>query len=152
MLIQFVGLKTGCSRLITKRERTGLTIECVQNSIDSISCVNMVTLIVMNNMLTYFLVGAALMLPILLIVSSFTGHVIGPKRLLLASITFGALQAIPIPIPLIGAFIPAIGMYVVLLANDYEHHGAVLKLSGIALFIYILIFFLVIVRLVADRG
>lgn len=106
----------------------------------------------MNNILTYFLIGATLMFPILFVVSSFTGHVIGPKRLLLASITFGTLQAIPIPVPLIGAFIPAVGMYVVLLGSDYEHHGAVLKLSGIALFIYILIFFLVIVRLISDSG
>ena len=84
------------------------------------------------------------------IAAMFFGFEKDQKAFALAAFTYGILYFIRIPIPIIGAFFPAIGMYIVLVGTDYESHNRVLKLCIANWFINILILYFVITKLIAG--
>jgi hypothetical protein len=49
-------------------------------------------------------------------------------KFFMASVTYGGLSAIPIPIPLLDIFAPPIGMYMVLIGTNYQSHKWVVNL------------------------
>ncbi len=61
--------------------------------------------------MTSFVIGIIITFITLNIAATFIGFKKDIKVFLIAAFTYGALQLIPIPIPLIGIFVPVIGMY-----------------------------------------
>lgn len=49
-------------------------------------------------------------------------------KFFMAAVVYGGLSAVPIPVPIIGIFIPPVGMYMVLVGSNYQSHSWVVKL------------------------
>lgn len=91
-----------------------------------------------------FITGIVVTFITLNLAAVFTGFKKDMKVFLMASFTYGILVLIPIPIPIIGSFVPVVGMYMVLVGTDYESHDRVFKLCLVNwLLNLILVFFLV---------
>ncbi|WP_341938233.1 hypothetical protein [Marinimicrobium sp. C2-29] len=95
------------------------------------------------------LVNIAIVVLCLIAASYITGYRIQVWRVLLGALVFGLSSEITIPVPVLDSLLAPTLLYMILIGNNFQDHQQVLKLFLIALFLYLLVFYLLLARALA---